>query len=161
MYMFFRRKFIEKVLGGVIGLIVVFFLFWVESEKNVEVLVVIFIWNNVNVNWVVWVALIVGKLVLDVVEIGVMIVEVDFEDMFVGYGGWLDCDGCVIFDVSIMNVVGDCGLVCFLQDIKYFILVVCKVMEEMLYVMFVGVGVCQFVLENGFQEENLFILEVE
>lgn len=114
MYMFFRRKFIEKVLGGVIGLIVVFFLFWVESEKNVEVLVVIFIWNNVNVNWVVWVALIVGKLVLDVVEIGVMIVEVDFEDMFVGYGGWLDCDGCVIFDVSIMNVVGDCGLVCFL-----------------------------------------------
>lgn len=156
-----RRKFIEKVLGGAIGLTVAPSLLRAESEKKAEAPVVISTWNNVNANRAAWAALTAGKSALDAVETGVMTVEADPEDMSVGYGGRPDRDGRVTLDASIMNAAGDCGSVCFLQDIKHPISVARKVMEETPHVMLAGAGARQFALENGFQEENLLTPEAE
>ncbi len=156
-----RRKFIEKALGGAIGLTVAPSLLRAESEKNAEAPVVISTWNNINANRAAWAALTAGKSALDAVETGVMTVEADPEDMSVGYGGRPDRDGRVTLDASIMNAAGDCGSVCFLQDIKHPISVARKVMEETPHVMLAGAGARQFALENGFQEENLLTPEAE
>lgn len=82
--------------------------------------------------------LLVGGIVLDVVEVGVCWVESELCNFMVGCCGNFDCDGVFSLDVSIMDGDGCCGLVVVLIDILYLVLVVCKVMENMLYVMLVG-----------------------
>lgn len=59
----------------------------------------------------------------------------------VGKGGYFDCDGDVMFDVSIMDGDGCCGVVVCIEYIVYLICVVWCVMEVMLYVLLVGDGV--------------------
>lgn len=156
-----RRKFIEKALGGAIGLTVAPSLLRAKSGEKAEGPVVLSTWNNVNANRAAWAALASGKSALDAVEEGVKTVEADPKDMSVGYGGRPDRDGNVTLDASIMNAAGDCGSVCFLQDIKHPISVARKVMEETPHVMLAGAGARQFALENGFQEENLLTPEAE
>lgn len=78
---------------------------------------------------------------MDVVEVGVCWVESELCNFIVGYCGNLDCDGVLSLDVSIMDGDGCCGVVVVLVDILYLVLVVCKVMENSLYVLLVGEGV--------------------
>lgn len=86
-----------------------------------------------------------GGLLIDGLEVGVKVFEVDLINYLVGYGGYFDCDGYVMLDVVIMDDVGYVGVVVVLEDMVYVILVVCVVMEWMFYIMLVGEGVMCFV----------------
>ncbi|MCB0584322.1 MAG: N(4)-(beta-N-acetylglucosaminyl)-L-asparaginase [Phaeodactylibacter sp.] len=116
---------------------------------------VISTWNNIKSNKKAWKVLKKGGRALDAVERGVQVAEGDPDDMSVGYGGRPDRDGKVTLDACIMDEVGNCGSVCFLQDIKHPISVARLVMEKTPHVMLAGEGALQFALENGFQRENL------
>ncbi|MEO1436973.1 MAG: N(4)-(beta-N-acetylglucosaminyl)-L-asparaginase [Bacteroidota bacterium] len=96
-----------------------------------------------------------GQSALDAVEQGVMVTEADPESTSVGYGGLPDRDGNVTLDACIMDEKGNCGSVCFLQNIKHPISVARKVMENTPHVMFAGKGALQFALEQGFKQEDL------
>ena len=54
-----------------------------------------------------------------------------------------------------MDHNGNCGSVCFLQNIKHPISVARKVMDETPHVILAGDGALQFALSKGFQKENL------
>lgn len=92
---------------------------------------------------------------IDAVEAGVMITEADPECTSVGFGGWPDRDGNVTLDACIMDHKGNCGSVCFLQNIKHPISVARKVMDNTPHVMLSGEGALQFALKNGFHKEDL------
>ncbi|MEQ8705194.1 MAG: N(4)-(beta-N-acetylglucosaminyl)-L-asparaginase [Phaeodactylibacter sp.] len=156
-----RRKFLEKSLGGAIGLTFAPLLMHGVPPAAPDGPIVLSTWNNKKANQAAWSAVESGKSALDVVEIGVKTVEADPKDMSVGYGGRPDRDGNVTLDASIMNAEGDCGSVCFLQDIKHPIAVARKVMETTPHVMLAGEGAQQFALENGFEAENLLTPEAE
>lgn len=150
-----RRKFIEKALGGAIGFSIAPSILRSQNHRVEQGSVVVSTWNNTKANLAAWDVLASGRPALDAVETGVMTVEADPDDMSVGYGGRPDRDGHVTLDASIMNAAGDCGSVCFLQDIKHPIAVARKVMEETPHVMLAGAGARQFALESGFQAEDL------
>jgi N4-(beta-N-acetylglucosaminyl)-L-asparaginase len=156
-----RRNFLEKALSGVIGLTLTPALSTAKTIEKPGGPVVISTWGNKEANKHAWTALKSGKSALDAVEIGVKTVEANPEDMSVGYGGRPDRDGHVTLDASIMNADGDCGSVCFLQDIKHPISVARKVMEDTPHVMLAGMGARQFALENGFRKENLLTEKAE
>lgn len=96
-----------------------------------------------------------GGRALEAVEQGVQIVEADPEDRSVGYGGRPDRDGKVTLDAAIMDEHGNCGAVCFLQDIMHPVSVARKVMEETPHVMLAGQGAKAFALANGFEAVDL------
>ncbi|MEL6866515.1 MAG: N(4)-(beta-N-acetylglucosaminyl)-L-asparaginase [Bacteroidota bacterium] len=96
-----------------------------------------------------------GRSSLDAVEMGVRHVEADPNDRSVGYGGRPDRAGKVTLDACIMNASGNCGAVCYLQEIKHPISVARKVMEETPHVLLAGDGALQFALSHGFEKENL------
>ncbi len=156
-----RRKFIERALGGAIGFTVLPSFANTRSNPGVKGPAVISTWNNAKANLEAWKAVDSGKSSLDAVEIGVKTVEADPNDMSVGFGGRPDRDGNVTLDASIMNAEGDCGSVCFLQDIKHPVSVARKVMEDTPHVMLAGAGARKFALENGFQAENLLTQAAE
>ncbi|MEM6967537.1 MAG: N(4)-(beta-N-acetylglucosaminyl)-L-asparaginase, partial [Bacteroidota bacterium] len=96
-----------------------------------------------------------GGRALDAVEQGAKVPEADPEDQSVGYGGRPDREGIVTLDACIMDEKGNCGSVCFLQNIKHPVAVARKVMEETPHVILSGEGALQFALAHGFQKENL------
>ncbi|HQU59045.1 MAG TPA: N(4)-(beta-N-acetylglucosaminyl)-L-asparaginase [Saprospiraceae bacterium] len=112
-------------------------------------------WKNFAANEAAWQVVSQGGRALDAVEQGVRVVEADPEDMSVGYGGRPDRDGHVTLDACIMDEHGNCGSVCFLENIKHPISVARLVMEKTPHVILAGEGALQFALENGFQKENL------
>lgn len=112
-------------------------------------------WDNLPANRTAWKVIKKGGRALDAVEKGVRVVEADPDDMSVGYGGRPDRDGKVTLDACIMDEEGNCGSVCFLQDIKHPISVARLVMEKTPHVMLAGDGALQFALENGFKREKL------
>ncbi len=116
---------------------------------------VISTWNNIPANKKAWKVIKKGGRALDAVEQGVRVAEGNPRDMSVGYGGRPDRDGKVTLDACIMDEEGNCGSVCFLQDIKHPISVARLVMEKTPHVMLAGEGALQFALENGFERENL------
>ncbi|MBK9284397.1 MAG: N(4)-(beta-N-acetylglucosaminyl)-L-asparaginase [Sphingobacteriaceae bacterium] len=91
---------------------------------------------------------------LDAVEKGVMVTEADFTNLSVGLGGLPDRDGKVTLDASIMDYLGNCGSVAFLQQIKHPISVARMVMEKTPHVLLAGAGAQKFALENGFKLES-------
>lgn len=96
--------------------------------------------------------------VLDVVEIGCVICEKNQCDIIVGYGGLLDEFCEIIFDVMVMDgIFMKIGVVVGLWRIKDVIGVVCVVLEYIRYLFFVGDLVINFVIENGFKEQDLMI----
>ncbi len=93
---------------------------------------------------------------LDAVEKGANVVELDPEDTSVGYGGLPNEDGVVELDASIMaGPFHQCGSVASLQSIKTPCSVARLVMERTDHIMLVGEGAKQFALAHGFKEENL------
>lgn len=116
---------------------------------------------NVKANAEAWKILGSGGKALDAVESGVQIPEADPNDQSVGYGGLPDRDGRVTLDASIMDELGNCGAVMFLENIVHPIKVARLVMEKTPHVQLAGDGALQFALENGFKAENLLTPESE
>lgn len=97
-----------------------------------------------------------GGNVLDAVEKGANVVELDPEDMSVGYGGRPNEDGVVQLDASVMyGPTHGCGSVASLERIKTPCSVARLVMERTDHIMLVGEGALRFAKAHGFKEENL------
>ncbi|MFQ5822860.1 MAG: N(4)-(beta-N-acetylglucosaminyl)-L-asparaginase [bacterium] len=94
--------------------------------------------------------------VLDAVEKGANVVELDPEDMSVGYGGLPNEEGVVQLDSSVMyGPTHNCGSVACLERIKTPCSVARLVMERTDHMLLVGEGALRFAKAHGFTEENL------
>jgi N4-(beta-N-acetylglucosaminyl)-L-asparaginase len=94
-----------------------------------------------------------GNLV-DAVEEGVKVTELDLDNLSVGLQGLPDREGIATLDASIMKGDGSCGSVAFVRQVKHPISLARKVMDETPHVMLVGEGARQFAMGNGFAMEN-------
>ncbi|MCB9235683.1 MAG: N(4)-(beta-N-acetylglucosaminyl)-L-asparaginase [Bacteroidia bacterium] len=154
-----RRKFLKlAALGaGALGISKTMGKASLFAETPVEKgPVVISTWNHgMPANRAAWTILRDGGTALDAVEQGVRVVESDPESTSVGYGGRPDRDGHVTLDACIMDHLGNCGGVAFLEHIKNPISVARKVMEDTPHVLFAGEGALEFALSKGFVKENL------
>lgn len=103
-----------------------------------------------------WEILADGGRAIDAVERATNIIEVDPEDMSVGYGGLPNEDGVVQLDASIMDGrTYNAGAVASLEGIKTPASVARLVMERTDHVMLVGPAALEFALSFGFEEESL------
>lgn len=116
---------------------------------------------NTRANAEAWKILGPGGRALDAVEAGVQVPEADPTDQSVGYGGLPDRDGKVTLDACIMDEVGNCGSVMFLEGIIHPIKLARLVMEKTPHVQLAGEGALQFALANGFRREELLTPEAE
>jgi len=104
----------------------------------------------------VWQALASGGSALDAVEKATNVIELDPEDMSVGYGGLPNEDGVVQLDASIMDGrTYNAGAVAGIENIKHPSSVARLVMERTDHVILVADGAKQFALSFGFPEEDL------
>ncbi|MCH7403577.1 N(4)-(beta-N-acetylglucosaminyl)-L-asparaginase [Belliella kenyensis] len=92
--------------------------------------------------------------VLNAVEQGVMVTELDQSNLSVGLQGLPDREGIPTLDASIMLGDGSCGSVGFVRQIKHPISLARKVMENTPHVMLVGEGARQFAIEEGYELEE-------
>ncbi|MEJ2203023.1 MAG: N(4)-(beta-N-acetylglucosaminyl)-L-asparaginase [Gemmatimonadota bacterium] len=103
-----------------------------------------------------WDILADGGSALDAVERGANVIEVDPDDMSVGYGGLPNADGVVQLDASIMDGrTYSAGSVASIENIKTPSSVARLVMERTDHVMLVGPAATAFATSFGFEEENL------
>jgi len=103
--------------------------------------------------WQVWLQ---SHNMLDAVEKGANVVELDPNDQSVGYGGYPNEEGVVELDASIMSGPSHkCGSVASLRNIKTPCSVARVVMERTDHIMLVGDGARRFAIAHGFKEENL------
>lgn len=94
--------------------------------------------------------------ILDAVEIGANVVELDPTDSSVGYGGLPNEDGVVTLDASVMyGPTYQCGSVASMEKIKKACSVARLVMERTDHVMLVGEGAQRFAVAHGFPLEDL------
>lgn len=114
-----------------------------------------------NANEAAWEILSNGGYALDAVEAGVKVEEANKDNKTVGIGGYPDREGRVTLDACIMDEMGECGSVAFLQNIKHPVSVARKVMEESPHCMLVGEGAKLFALEHGFEDEDLLTPDAE
>jgi N4-(beta-N-acetylglucosaminyl)-L-asparaginase len=104
----------------------------------------------------VWEALAGGGSALDAVEKATNVIELDPEDVSVGYGGLPNEAGAVQLDASIMDGrTYNAGAVGAIENIKHPSSVARLVMERTDHGMLVGEGAKQFALTFGFPEEDL------
>lgn len=98
--------------------------------------------------------------ILDAVETGANVCELDPTDQSVGYGGLPNERGVVQLDASIMyGPTHKCGSVASLENIKTPCSVARLVMERSDHVMIVGPGALEFAKAHGFKEEDLLTEE--
>lgn len=103
-----------------------------------------------------WNILSSGGSVVDAVEKAANIIEVDPEDMSVGFGGLPNEEGVVQLDASIMEgKTYNAGSVACLENIKTPCSVARVVMEKTDHVMLVGKDALRFAKKWGFKEEDL------
>jgi N4-(beta-N-acetylglucosaminyl)-L-asparaginase len=103
-----------------------------------------------------WKALQLSRNILDAIEAGANVCELDPEDTSVGYGGLPNERGVVQLDASIMyGPTHKCGSVACLEKIKRACSVARLVMERTDHTMLVGEGALDFARAHGFPEENL------
>lgn len=103
-----------------------------------------------------WQILVNGGTALDAVEKSTNIIELDPEDVSVGYGGLPNENGVVQLDASIMDgKTYNAGAVACLENIKTPASVARIVMEHTDHVLMVGEGALDFAKKWGFKEENL------
>ena len=94
--------------------------------------------------------------ILDAIEAGANVVELDPDDTSVGYGGLPNENGVVSLDASIMyGPTHNCGSVAGLENIKKACSVARLVMERTDHMMLVGEGAQQFARAHGFKLEDL------
>lgn len=92
--------------------------------------------------------------VLDAVEQGVRVTEMDLSNLSVGLQGLPDREGIVTLDASIMKGDGSCGSVSFVRQIKHPITLARKVMEKTPHVMLSGEGAQLFAVAEGMPLEK-------
>ena len=93
---------------------------------------------------------------MDAVERGANVVELDPDDGSVGYGGLPNEEGEVELDASVMHgPTRNAGSVAGIKYIKTPSSVARLVMERTNHVMLVGQGALDFALAHGFKKENL------
>ena len=93
---------------------------------------------------------------LDAIEKGANVVELDPEDTSVGYGGLPNEDGVVQLDASIMyGPTHNCGSVAAIEGIKTPSSVARLVMERSDHIHIVGEGAAKFARAHGFKQEDL------
>jgi N4-(beta-N-acetylglucosaminyl)-L-asparaginase len=103
-----------------------------------------------------WKILSQGGSALDAVEKAANIIEVDPNDMSVGYGGFPNEDGVVQLDASIMDgKTYSAGAVACLENIINPCSVARIIMERTDHVLMVGKDALEFAKKWGFKEENL------
>lgn len=159
--MFSRRKFLSRSALGSMSLAMSASCSAKENQSsNTDnekfTPTVIATWKpNIKATEIAWNIIDQGGRAIDAVEKGVRVPEADPEDMSVGYGGRPDRDGKVTLDSCIMDESGNCGSVCFLQNIKHPISVARKVMDKTPHVILAGEGALQFALSEGFEKEDL------
>lgn len=103
-----------------------------------------------------WETLNQTKNILDAIERGANVVELDPNDQSVGYGGYPNEQGVVQLDASIMyGPTHNCGSVAALENIKTPCSVARLVMDRTDHIYLVGKGALQFARMHGFKEENL------
>lgn len=104
----------------------------------------------------VWEALAAGGSALDAVEKATNVIELDPEDVSVGYGGLPNEDGVIQLDASIMDGrTYNAGAVAGIENIKHPSSVARLVMERTDHVMLAAEGAKEFALSFGFPEEDL------
>jgi len=109
-----------------------------------------------DVNAAAWSALRTGGHALDACVAGAAVVELDPEDMSVGYGGLPNEDGVVQLDASVMSgKLRKSGAVGALEGIKTPSAIARLVLERTDHVLLVGAGAQDFARAHGFEPENL------
>ena len=109
-----------------------------------------------KVNSAAWDILSAGGRGLDAVVAGARVVELDPEDLSVGYGGLPNEEGVVQLDASVMcGKLRKCGAVGALERIKTPSEVARLVLERTDHVMLVGEGALRFARAHGFEEADL------
>ncbi len=94
--------------------------------------------------------------ILNAVETGANVTELDPDDTSVGYGGLPNEEGVVTLDASVMyGPTHNCGSVAALENIKRASSVARLVMERTRHMMLAGDGALRFAKAHGFPEENL------
>jgi N4-(beta-N-acetylglucosaminyl)-L-asparaginase len=153
-----RRKFLRKSL---ISSSLIMPLSWEaapfgvgkNSEKHKPL--ILSTWNHgMPANDRAWEVLQESGSILDAVEEGVKITELDLTNLSVGLQGLPDREGIATLDASIMKGDGSCGSVAFVRQIKHPISLARKVMENTPHVMLAGEGARQFAIAEGFPVEN-------
>lgn len=104
-----------------------------------------------------WEVLMQSGNLVDAVEEGVKVTELDMENLSVGLQGLPDREGIPTLDASIMKGDGSCGTVAFVRQVRHPISLARRVMEETPHVMLAGEGARQFAIAQGFpmEEETL------
>lgn len=97
-----------------------------------------------------------GHTMLDAIERGIWVAELDATNSTVGYGGTPNAVGQVELDACIMSGPGhQAGAVAGLQGIMHPISVARKVMTETPHVMLVGQGAHDFAIQQGFEASEM------
>ncbi|MBW3467342.1 isoaspartyl peptidase/L-asparaginase family protein [Arthrospiribacter ruber] len=104
-----------------------------------------------------WEVLMQSGNLVDAVEEGVKVTELDMDNLSVGLQGLPDREGIPTLDASIMKGDGSCGTVAFVRQVRHPISLARRVMEETPHVMLAGEGARQFAIAQGFpmEEETL------
>jgi N4-(beta-N-acetylglucosaminyl)-L-asparaginase len=104
-----------------------------------------------------WEVLVQSGNLVDAVEEGVKVTELDMDNLSVGLQGLPDREGIPTLDASIMKGDGSCGTVAFVRQVRHPISLARMVMEETPHVMLAGEGARQFAIAQGFpmEEETL------
>ena len=112
-------------------------------------------WNHgMPANDRAWEVLMETGSLVDAVEEGVKVTELDLDNLSVGLQGLPDREGIATLDASIMKGDGSCGTVAFVRQVKHPISLARKVMEQTPHVMLVGEGARQFAIAQGFPLEE-------
>lgn len=161
-----RRNFIRNSLGAGMALGLPSQGLQIQKDEHAETNLnnpkILSTWSHgIPANAEAWKVLQSGGSALDAVEAGARIVEANPEFTSVGNGGLPDRDGHVTLDACIMNHLGDCGAVSFLENIMHPISVARAVMEKTPHVMLSGEGAFQFARVQGFEKTNLLTAESE
>lgn len=98
---------------------------------------------------------------MDAAEAGCRAIEADKKYNSVGIGSLPDETGRVTLDSCVMDSVGNCGAVAFLENIVHPVSVARKVMEDTKHVMLVGNGAKKFAISKGFKQTNLLTKEAQ
>jgi N4-(beta-N-acetylglucosaminyl)-L-asparaginase len=146
-----RRTLLKTLSLGGIGTLI----FNSKAETNKKTIrpLVISTWHNQGVaaNTAAWSILNSGGSALDAVELGVQQSENDINNCCVGLGANPDREGIVTLDASIMDHMGRCGAVAFLEGVKSPTALARRVMEKTPHVLLVGNGAQQFAREQGME----------
>lgn len=153
-----RRKFLQKSLISSSLLVPLSWkteTFGDGRKKDKHKPLILSTWNHgMPANNKAWEVLQETGSILDAVEEGVKVTELDLTNLSVGLQGLPDREGIATLDASIMKGDGSCGSVAYVRQIKHPISLARKVMENTPHVMLAGEGARQYAIAEGFPVEK-------